>query len=171
MSEIEEKAAEKPGEGGGGGERARRKRKKRMLADLVRCTARMENGRRCEAAAIQYRRHCVFHDPEMQRRRWQLRFPIPYEHPNQIQKLLAEGVEAVKQKKLGSKEAYALGYLATLLMQNRPAVERERDAIESAASTTELQAAVNLWMMERGEWKEKQRKEQEKREREDEERD
>ncbi|MGH9804511.1 MAG: hypothetical protein ACRD4D_05005 [Candidatus Acidiferrales bacterium] len=144
----------------------RRKRKKRVLEDLVRCTAKMPNGRRCEAAAIQHRRHCVFHDPEMRRRRWQLRFPIPYEHPDQIQQLLAEGVEGVKSKKLSSKEAYALGYLATLLMQNRPAVEQEREEMESAAYTTEMQAAVNLMLMQRGEWKEKERQ---KREREEEE--
>ena len=142
--------------------RARRKRKKRYLDNLVRCQARMPSGRRCEAAAIQHRQFCVFHDPEMRRRRWKMRFPIPYEHADELHRLLGEAVKDLREKKLKSKEAYALGYLVTLLMQNRPEVEREREAVESAAYTTELQAAVNRWLMERGELRERQRQEAER---------
>jgi hypothetical protein len=135
----------------------RRKRKKRILDNLIRCKARMPNGRRCEAAAMRYQPYCVFHDPEMQRRRMELMFPIPYEHPDEIQRLLAEGVDAVKEKKLGSKEAYALGYLTTLLMQNQPRVAEARDQLDRAPHRAELQAAVTRWMVERGELKEKER--------------
>ena len=164
MSEIEQERTEKQGEGGGGGERKRRKRKKRTLDDLTRCKARLRNGRRCEAAAMQYQPYCVFHDPEMQRRRQELMFPIPYEHPDEVQRLLAEGVEAVKKKKLGSKEAYALGYLATLLMQNQPRVEKARDRLNRAPFNAELQAAVTRLMVERGRLKKKEREERKREE-------
>lgn len=105
MSEIEPETTEKQGEGGGGTEKKRRKREKRLLDDLSRCRARLKNGRRCEAAAIQYQAYCVFHDPEMQRRRRELMFPVPFEHADEVQRLLADAVEEVKKKKLGSKEA------------------------------------------------------------------
>ena len=164
MSEMDGKLPQKRGEGGGGGESKRRRRKKRILDDLLRCKARLENGRRCEAAALKNQLYCVFHDPGMQRRRRQLMFPIPYEHPDELHRLLAEGVEAVKEKKLGSKEAYALGYLATLLMQNQPRVEEAREKLEQAPFSAELQAAVDRWLVERGELKKKEREERERQE-------
>jgi predicted NodU family carbamoyl transferase len=90
----------------------------------------------------------VFHDPEMRRRRAGL-MALPYEHPEQVQRLLAEVVERVKEKKLNPRTGNTLGYLATLLMQNQPRIEKEQERVKDAQYGAELQAAVDEWMEER----------------------
>ena len=82
--------------------------------------------------------YCVFHDPAMRMRRLRLAEPVPYEFPDELQRLLGEVAEAVRKKKLSSKAGNTVGYLATLLMQNQPRVEKERDRVASAQYCAEL---------------------------------
>lgn len=166
MSEIEPESAEN--QGGGGSAAEKKRRKKRVPQELWRCEMRLKNGRRCEAAKLRNSIYCVFHDRNYQRRQEQLMFPIPYEHPDQVHWLLWEAVQDLKKKKLKSKEAYALGYLVTLLMQNQPKVTEERRRVEKAPYWAEVEAAVKQWFVARAEQRRKQREEREKREREEE---
>ena len=117
----------------------KKKRRKRELEDAQRCRGRLPNGRRCEAAAMRHRIYCVFHDPEMQERRLRLGEPIPYEHPEDVQRLLGE---AVKKKKLGPKQGNTVGYLATLLMQNQASVKEAKTLMERAQWYAELGAVM-----------------------------
>jgi len=164
MSEIEQETAEKQGEGGGGSQGKRKKRKSRALPDYCRCKARTEKGKRCEAARMKHSVYCVFHDPKITQRRQELMFPIPYEHPDQLQWLLRDAVEDLKSKKLSGKEAYALGYLVTLLMQNQPRVEQERQRLNNAPFMAEVGAAVDQWFVARAELKRKEREAEEREE-------
>jgi hypothetical protein len=82
--------------------------------------------------------YCVFHDPAMHMRRLRLAEPVPYEFPDELQRLLGEVAEAVRKKKLSSKAGNTVGYLATLLMQNQPRVEKEKDRVASAQYHAEL---------------------------------
>ena len=127
----------------------RHKRQKRELEDGQRCRGRVPNGRRCEAAALKHGIYCVFHDPEMQERRMRLTEPIPYEHPEEVQRLLGEVVEAVKKKKLGPKQGNTVGYLATLLMQNQASVKEAKRAMESAQHNAEVGRAMEGALVER----------------------
>ncbi len=136
--EVEE-GGQTPQGGGAAEKRQRKKRAKRTLSDLNRCVGRLPNGRRCEAASLRHSLYCVFHDLEMQRRRLLLR-ALPYEHPDEVQRLLAEVVERVKGKKLSPRTGNTLGYLATLLMQNQERVAKEKERVESAQFYAELGA-------------------------------
>lgn len=148
--------------GGGVGERVKPKtRAKRQLDDLSRCRGRLPTGRRCEAARLRHSRYCVFHDPEMHERRRRLAEPIPYEHPDEVQRLLAEAVEAVKKGKLEAREGNTLGYLATLLAQNQARVEKEKERVNQAQYGAELAATVNEILRERAERREQLREEEE----------
>jgi hypothetical protein len=87
---------------------------------------------------MRHRIYCVFHDPEMQERRMRLAAPIPYEHPEDVQRLLGEVIDAVRRKKLQPRHANTVGYLTTLLMQNQEKVGRAKDSMESAQFYAEL---------------------------------
>src|SRR3972149_1774095 len=97
------------GDGGGGSSGNRKKRKARLLA-----------ARRCEAARMRRSDYCVFHDPEMAVRRLRLKEEIPFEHPDDVQRLLAEAIEGVKKKRLSPRAGDTLGYLAALLGPDQP---------------------------------------------------
>lgn len=163
MNELEEKTSAKTGEGGGGGAAAavKKHRKRSLPPEHRRCSGRLPNGRRCEAASLRHSRYCVFHDPVMHKRRLLLAVPVPYEHPDELQRLLAEAVEEVKKGKLEWKAANAIGYLATLLMQNQPRVAKERERVDSAQPGAELQAVMDQFLIERGRHREKQREAEE----------
>ena len=154
MSELEEK--ETP-QGGGGSESSPKKRKSRVLPDEVRCTARPLNGRRCEAARMRHSNYCVFHDPEMAVRRLRLKEEIPFEHPDDVQRLLAEAIEGVKKKRLSPRAGNTLGYLATLLAQNQPRVKEEKDRVTDAQFYANLGAVVHDWQVERAAYNRRQR--------------
>lgn len=151
MNEIEEMEEGQTPQGGGGGEPRGKKRKKRVLADWARCLGRLPGGRRCEAARLHHSLYCVFHDPEMVERRLRLNQAIPYEHPDQVQRLLGEVVEAVRKKRLAPRAGNTLGYLATLLLQNQERVGKEKSRVRGAQESAEMQAAVNEFLVERGE--------------------
>jgi hypothetical protein len=87
---------------------------------------------------MQHTLYCVFHDPAMRLRRLRLTKPVPYEFADELQRLLGEVAEAVRKKKLSSKAGNTVGYLATLLMQNQPRVEKERERVDSAQYVAEL---------------------------------
>ena len=157
MSELETKE-QAPTPQGGGGEKGRpRKRKSRLLLDAVRCEGRMPNGRRCEAARLRHSDYCVFHDPEMMRRRLMLKVEIPYEHPDEVQRLLAEVVEAVKKKKLSPRAGNTLGFLASLLFQNQQRVAKEKDRVNEAQFYASMGAVLHEWQVKRGEYLRRQR--------------
>lgn len=154
MSELEEKATP---QGGGGKESSRKKRKSRLLLDAVRCEGRLQNGRRCEAARLRHSAYCVFHDPEMRRRRIMLKVEIPYEHPDDVQRLLAEVVEAIQKKRLSPRAGNTLGYLASLLFQNQERVAKEKDRVNEAQFYANLEAVVQEWQVERGKYLQRRR--------------
>lgn len=151
MKELRMEEAVKTPQGGGGSGRPKRRRQKRTLREESRCLGRLPDGRRCEAARLRHSLYCVFHDPEMAERRLRLGEPIPYAHPDEVQRLLGEVVEAVKKGKLTAKKGNTLGYLATLLLQNQAQVKREKDRVEDAQYTAEMQAGIHEVMLERAE--------------------
>ena len=151
MNDLASKTPAKPPGGEGGTAPKPQKRKKSIVREEFRCRGRLPNGRRCHAAAIQHRSFCVFHDPEMQERRRRLSAPVPYEHPEEVQRLLGEMVDGVKKGKLQWKQANAVGYLATLLIQNQPRVKQEKEQMESLPYNTELSAGLREALLEH--WK------------------
>ncbi len=152
MSELEPKdEPQTPQVGEGSQSPGKKPRKSRLLLDVVRCEGRLPNGRRCEAARLKHSLYCVFHDPEMVERRLKLMAGIPYEHPDEVQRLLAAAVEAVKKKRLSPRAGNTLGYLASLLVQNQERVGKERSRVNEAQFYAELQAGVNEIMAERAE--------------------
>ena len=147
MNDLASKTPAKPPGGEGGTPRQRTKRKKYPVRDIFRCRAHLPNGRRCFAAAIQHDLYCVFHSPEIQARRRRLADPVPYEYPEDVQRLLGEVIDAAKKGKLASKQANAVGYLATLLMQNQPRVEKEKDWMKALPESTETNALYRqIWL-------------------------
>ncbi len=75
-------------------------------------------------------RYCVFHDPEKREQRSRSGEGLPYEHADEVQRLLAEAVEAVKKKRLSPRAGNTLGYLATLLLHNQTRLVKERERRE-----------------------------------------
>jgi len=169
MNNLEANEQAQTPQGGGGSQGSGKKRKSRLLVDAVRCQGRLPNGRRCEAARLHRSAYCVFHDPEMVERRVRLTEEIPYEHPDEVQRLLAEAVEAVKKKRLSPRAGNTLGYLATLLAQNQERVGKERSRVNEAQFYAELQAGVDEFMVERAERLRRQREAREGQEGEEEE--
>ncbi len=127
-----------------------------------RCRGRLPNGRRCEAAVLKNSIYCVFHHPETQRRRASLMIRIPYEFPEEVQRLLGEVVEAVKRKKLSPRAGNTIGYLASLLVQNQERVTKGKAEVEDAQPNAEMQAVINDWLWKRGERREKERGKEER---------
>jgi len=164
MKELETKEEAPTPQGGGGGTKTKPPRKKRVLPAEVRCRGRLPTGRRCEAARLHRTAYCVFHDPEMMERRLRLKEDIPYEHPDDVQRLLAEAIEGVKKKRLSPRAGNTLGYLATLLAQNQERVEKEKDRVTDAQFYAEMQAGVHEIQLERGERLRRQREAREARE-------
>ena len=151
MSDLEEKEAVQTSQGGGVSQATAKRRKKRVLAEASRCAGRLPTGRRCEAARLRHSSYCVFHDPEMVERRLRLAETLPYQFPDDVQRLLAEAVEAVKKKRLSPRAGNTLGYLATLLLQNQRQVEKEKDRVAEAQYNAEMQAGLHEIQLERAE--------------------
>lgn len=126
MSELETRDKAQTPQGGGGSVKARPPRKKRVLPAEVRCRGRLPTGRRCEAARLHRSAYCVFHDPEMMERRLRLKEDIPYEHPDDVQRLLAEAIEGVKKKRLSPRAGTRSGIWRRCWRRTRSAWRRRR---------------------------------------------
>lgn len=119
-----------------------KKRRKRQLREESRCAERLKGGRRCEAARVHGSRYCVFHDPEKREQRSRASEGLPYEHADEVQRLLAEAVEAVKKKRLSPRAGNTLGYLATLLLHNQTRLVKERERRERDEFWSEAMAGA-----------------------------
>lgn len=60
-------------------------------------------------------------------------------------------MEAVKKKRLAARTGNTLGYLATLLLQNQPRVEKEKERVNQAQYGAEMQAVLNEFLQGRAE--------------------
>ena len=106
--------------------------RKKLPPPAKRCQYKTRSGKRCKAARLHDSEFCFFHDPIAQEGSWDL---TRLEHlqlgkPSTIHQLLAETVEAVRQEKLNPQQAYAVGWLVQLMMQNLTGIEREAAGYE-----------------------------------------
>ena len=135
------KSSNRKGRGKRGPDRWQRVRA--MAEDMTRCISKNRRGKRCGASRLRWSVYCVFHDPELRKRRAQLAEPIPFEHPEEVQRLLGEAVEMVKAKRLSTRQANSIGYLSTLMLGNLTRIQEEREQAEIAGGQlrTEIDAA------------------------------
>jgi hypothetical protein len=106
--------------------------RKKLPPPEKRCQYKTGSGKRCKAARLHDSEFCFFHDPIAQEGSWDLTRleHLPLGKPSTIHQLLAETVEAVRQEKLNPQQAYAVGWLVQLMMQNLSGIAREAAGYE-----------------------------------------
>lgn len=86
----------------------------------------------CRAARLYDSDYCFFHDPEARRHREELERleKLPLARASDIHRLLAWTLKAVRKKRINPQQAYAVGWLVRLVVENQPELEKERSAHE-----------------------------------------
>jgi hypothetical protein len=123
-----------------------------------RCTYHHADGRRCKKWRWAGRKFCFQHDPKAVKQRREVE---EEEEPQggqlrvltatEIQERLAGVMEEVREGKLSAGKAYALGYLAQLMLANLGAVEIEYAAATSSGQRFE-QMRWRVTALDRGEY-------------------
>ena len=82
----------------------------------------------CRAARLIDSDYCFFHDPEARRHREELERleKLPLARASDIHQLLAWTLKAVRKKRINPQQAYAVGWLVRLMVENQPELEKER---------------------------------------------
>lgn len=108
-------------------------REKKLPPQEKRCHYRGEDGQQCRAARLLDSDYCFFHDPLVEDSRQELEQleELQLGRPSEVHGLLVEIIKQVRKNRLKPKQAYALGWLVQLLMQNREAVEHEKDVYKA----------------------------------------
>ena len=103
-------------------------REKKPPAQERRCQREAGTEKQCRAARMFGSKFCFFHDPVIRGHRLELLEleHVPLGRSREVHQLLARSVEAVEQKRLNPQQAYAIGWLAQLLLKSLEGVEKER---------------------------------------------
>lgn len=103
-------------------------RRKKPPPPHKRCQLGAGTEAQCRAARLYDSDYCFFHDPEAQRHRRELEHleKMPLARASDIQRLLAWTLKAVRKRRLNPQQAYAVVWLARLLVENRAELEKER---------------------------------------------
>ena len=110
-----------------------RLRIKRPPPQERRCQRGAGTEQQCRAARMRATEFCFFHDPGIRGHRIELREldELPLGRSRDLHRLLVRVVKAVEKKQLNPQQAYAIGWLAQLLLQTLRGVEKERSHHES----------------------------------------
>ena len=110
-------------------------KEKRPPPQERRCQRGAGTEEQCRAAQMRASRFCFFHDPGIRGHRLELREldELPLGRSRDLHRLLARAIEAVEEKRLDPQQAYAIGWLAQLLLRTLQGVETERSYHHSSS--------------------------------------
>ena len=106
----------------------------RRIPEEQRCTHVFPDGRRCKQRRWRQKELCFHHDPEaaeLRQNAGRPRSAIKILTATEVHHLLTETLEQVKAGKIKAGEAYAVGYLAQLILGNLKQVGEEYDWVRS----------------------------------------